>query len=129
MRVVHFTLIKAGEAWLTTNELVDRVYPEASTWQQRERHRFAVRKAVAALERNSQHGVRIVRTGGGSDERVRADLTEWTGRHLETPKPRERQAPPEQTRGACRECRCLSFDGSGPGDCWYCAHAYLDHEP
>jgi hypothetical protein len=132
MREVHSALVEAGEGWLTVNELVDRIYPGYSTWKQRQSHRYAVRKAIAALELDPVQGVRIVREGAESDERVRADLTGWTGRRLEAPRPRERHAwpKPEQARGACWKCsRCLSFDGSGPGKCANCGHAYSYHAP
>jgi hypothetical protein len=137
MRAVHSALIEAGEGWLTINELVDKLYPGYGTWRERERRRFAVRKAVAALERDQPQGhlqgVRVVHEGAESDERVRADLTSWTGRRLETPKPRDRRprpaSEPERVRGACRHCGCLSFDGSGPGKCAYCGHAYSYHAP
>jgi hypothetical protein len=100
MRIVHEALIKAEGGWRTINELVEIAYPEYATWQQREVHRFAVRKAVAALQRDWVEGVRVVRDGNGSNERARADLTEWTGRHLKTPPKRDRrprQPPPTYT--------------------------------
>src|SRR5829696_1373108 len=102
MRIVHEALIKAEEGWLTINELVDIAYPEYGTWQQREVHRFAVRKAVAALRRDWVEGVRVVREGSGSEERVRADLSRWTGRHLKTPPKRIRTSQPLPTAGRWR---------------------------
>jgi hypothetical protein len=130
MRAIHSALIKTGEGWLTINDLVDIVYPDRSTWRQRERRRFAVRKAVTALERDQLLGVRVIRQGAGTGEKVRADLTSWTGQQIGTPRPRDRHPWPEaqQSRGPCLECRCLSYDGSGPGSCSYCGHAYTDHK-
>jgi hypothetical protein len=130
MRAVHSALIETDESWISINNLVDKLYPGYGTWRERERRRFAVRKAVTALERDQLAGVRVIREGAESEERVRADLTEWTGSKIATPKHRDRRPKIEQpTRGKCQHCSCLSFDGPGPGHCAYCGHAYSYHAP
>ena len=65
MRTVHWALVNAGESWLTVSQLVDIAYPGPSTWQQREVHRFAVRKALQLLAEQYVHEVRIVLDGTG----------------------------------------------------------------
>src|SRR5215207_4910221 len=96
MRLTHTFLIKArltrkDDGWITINELVWMIYSDPAAWRQRERQRFAVRKAVEALRRDRIEGVWVLREGEGSDERVRADLTNWSSRYLKTPRHRDRR--------------------------------------
>jgi hypothetical protein len=91
MRSTHTALVKANGGLISTNELVDRFYPDIRGWQDREKRREAVRKAISALEQQQLEGVRIIREGEGSEERVRADLTKWTGRYIPEPRQRDRR--------------------------------------
>jgi hypothetical protein len=89
MKAVYAALTKPNGPWITINELCDLIYGAGAIGKDQENHRKSVRLAVAALERDQPEGVRILRDGEGAPEKVRADLTNWTGRPLHN-EPRQR---------------------------------------
>jgi hypothetical protein len=97
-RVIVNSIIDAHPGSILTNEFIKLAYPEDDQpkmvrWREHERHRYAVRKAIKALSQRRVEGVRLIIEGEGSEERVRADLTKWTGKKIKEPRHRDRAKP------------------------------------